>query len=151
MFWLVPIWEPSEVSTFCLPARCLPTTSSGVCTQRGSNGKTMERRPGNIRSPSRIRRLSSQEIFPGALSPIGPATRCDDAHLRWDVLKHLRCIKITCDVLRCIFQHVGNFSPDFGISLLFIVRFSNGLFGSLRWSFDRFHMINIPTFSVKYF
>ena len=56
----------------------------------------------------------------------GPATRCDAAHLRWDVLKPPRCIKIACDALQCIFQHVGNFSPDFGISQLYIVRFSNG-------------------------
>ena len=79
-----------------------------------------------------------------------PDTRCDAAHLRWDVLKDLRCIKITCDVLRCIFQHVGNFSPDFGISLRFIVRFSNGL-DHCDGHLIGFHMIHIPTFSVKYF
>ena len=61
------------------------------------------------------------------MSSIGPATRCDTAHLRWDVLKALRCIKIACDVLRCIFQHVGNFSTDFGISQHFIVQFPIGL------------------------
>ena len=53
---------------------------------------------------------------------IGPATRCDAVHSRWDVPTLLRYIKIACDVLRCIFQHVA---PDFGISQLFIVRFSN--------------------------
>ena len=53
--------------------------------------------------------------------------RCDVVHLRWDVPKPLRYIKITCDVLRCIFQHVGISAPDFGISKLFIIRFSNGL------------------------
>ena len=58
---------------------------------------------------------------------IGPATRCDAAHLRWEVLKPLRCSKIASDGLRSIFQHVGNFAPDFGIPQLFIVRFSNGL------------------------
>ena len=58
---------------------------------------------------------------------IGPATRCDAAHPRWDILIHLRCCKITCNGLRCIFQHVGNFAPDFGISQLIIVRFSNVL------------------------
>ena len=58
---------------------------------------------------------------------IGPATRCDAAHLQWDVLKPLRCIKNAFNVLQCIFQHVGNFTPDFRISQLFIVRFSNSL------------------------
>ena len=58
---------------------------------------------------------------------IGPATRCDAAHLRWGVPKPLRCRKIARDTLRCKFQHVGNFAPDFGISQLFIIRFSNGL------------------------
>ena len=57
---------------------------------------------------------------------IDPATRCDAVHSRWDVLK-LRYIKIACDVPRCIFQHVGNFAPDFGISQPLIIRFSNGL------------------------
>ena len=59
----------------------------------------------------------------------GPVTRCDVAHLRWYVLKSLHCIdiKIACDLLRCIFYHVSYFSPDFRISQLFIVRFSNGL------------------------
>ena len=52
----------------------------------------------------------------------GPATRCVATHLRRDVLNSLRCIKIACDALRYIFQHVGNLSPDFGISQLFIVR-----------------------------
>ena len=47
----------------------------------------------------------------------GPATRCDAVHPRWDVPMHLRCSKIACDALRCIFQHVGNFAPDFGISV----------------------------------
>ena len=32
-----------------------------------------------------------------------------------------------CDVLQCIFQHIGIFAPDFGISQPFIIRFSNGL------------------------
>ena len=35
-------------------------------------------------------------------------------------------IKIACDVLQCIFQHVGNFTPNFGISQPFIIRFSSG-------------------------
>ena len=30
-------------------------------------------------------------------------------------------------MLRCIFQHVRIFAPDFGISQPFIIRFSNGL------------------------
>ena len=38
---------------------------------------------------------------------IGPATRCDAVHPRWDVPKLLRYIRIACDVLQCIFQHVG--------------------------------------------
>ena len=58
---------------------------------------------------------------------IGPATHCDAAHLGWDVLKPPRCNKTACDGLRCIFQHVGNSGPDFVLSQLFIVRFSNGL------------------------
>ena len=61
------------------------------------------------------------------LGSIGPATRCDATHPRWNVLKPLRCIEITCDALRWVFQHVGISAPDFGISLLFIVRCSNGL------------------------
>ena len=52
---------------------------------------------------------------------LGPATHCDAAHLRWDVLKPLRCRKAACDALRCKFQHVGNFAPDVGISQLFII------------------------------
>ena len=55
----------------------------------------------------------------GALSRLpqgkGLATHCDIVHLRWDVPKSLQCIKIACDALRCIFQHVGNLAPDFGI------------------------------------
>ena len=54
---------------------------------------------------------------------IGPATCCDVAHLRWDVHKTLPCIKIACDGLRCIFEHVGNLAPDFGIFQLFTFRF----------------------------
>ena len=81
---------------------------------------------------------------------IGPATRCDAAYLRWGVLKPLRCIKISCDALRCIFQHVGNFSPDFGISQLPIVRFSNG-FQQNDGHLIHFHVICDRSFSVKYF
>ena len=61
------------------------------------------------------------------IAPIGPATRCNAAYLRWDVLKPLRCREMACDALRCKFQHVQYFAPDFGISQLFIIRFSNGL------------------------
>ena len=61
------------------------------------------------------------------LGLIGPVTRCDATHPRQNVLKTLRCIKIACDGLQWVFQHVGISAPDFGISLLFIVRFSNGL------------------------
>ena len=57
---------------------------------------------------------------------IGPATRCDATHPQQNVLKPLRCIKIACDALRWIFQHVGSFAPDGGISQLITVRFSNG-------------------------
>ena len=35
--------------------------------------------------------------------------------------------KRACDALRCKFQNVQYFAPDFGISQLFIIRFSNGL------------------------
>ena len=52
---------------------------------------------------------------------LGPATRCNAIHPQRKVLKPLRCIKIACDALRCIFQQVGHFSPDFGISQLHIV------------------------------
>ena len=58
--------------------------------------------------------------------PIGPATRCNVAHLRCGLPKPLRCRKIACDALRCKFQHVGNFAPDIGISHLFIVQFPSG-------------------------
>ena len=40
--------------------------------------------------------------------------------------KLLRYIKIACDMLRFIFQHVGIFTPDFGMAQPFIIRFSNG-------------------------
>ena len=83
------------------------------------------------------------------LQSIGPATRCDATHPRWNVLKPLRCIKIACDVLRCIFQHVGNLSPDFGISQLYIVRFSNG-FQQNDGHLMYFHVICNGNFSVKY-
>ena len=38
---------------------------------------------------------------------------------------------------RCIFQHVGNFAPDFGISQACIVRFSNGFLH------DNKHLISV--------
>ena len=57
---------------------------------------------------------------------IGPATSCDDVHPRWDVPKLLRYIKTAWDVLRCIFQHVRIFAPNFGIAQPFTMRFSNG-------------------------
>ena len=79
---------------------------------------------------------------------LGPATRCNAAHLRWDDLKPLRCIKIACDVLRCIFQHVGSLSLDFVISQLFIVQCSIGLHhcdGHLM----SFHVMHGPKFTVK--
>ena len=66
------------------------------------------------------------------------------------ILKPLRCIKIACDALRCIFQHVDNSPPDFGISQLFIARFTN----SLRY-FDgdsmSVYVLCWSKFSVKYF
>ena len=57
----------------------------------------------------------------------GSATRCDDAHLRGGVPKLLRCREITWDALRCQFQHVQYFAPDFRISQPFIICFSNDL------------------------
>ena len=81
---------------------------------------------------------------------IGPATRCDAAHPRWDVLKHLRCIKIACDVLRCIFQHVGIFAFDFGISQSFIIQFPNG-FQHCDGYLINIHVTYESTLSVKYF
>ena len=76
----------------------------------------------------------------------GPATRCDATHPRRNVRKPLRCIKIKCDALRCIFQHVGNFAPDGSISQLITVQFSNG-FQYYDGHFTSFHL----TFSVRYF
>ena len=81
---------------------------------------------------------------------IGPATRCDATHSRWDVPKLLRYIKITCDVLRCIFQHVGIYAPDFGISQLFIIRFSNGLQYCDKDSIP-FHVICDSKLSARFF
>ena len=80
----------------------------------------------------------------------GPATRCNATHPRLNVLKPLRCIKMACDALQWVFQHVEISAPDFGISLLFIVRFSNG------WDHCDGHLIGIHLmhslkFSVKYF
>ena len=80
----------------------------------------------------------------------GPATRCDATHPRRNVTKTLRCIKIACDALRCIFQHVGSFAPDNGISQLFIVRFSNG-FQHDNGHLMSFLMMCDSNFSVKYF
>ena len=84
------------------------------------------------------------------LADIGPVTRCDAAHLEWNVLKPLRCIKIACDALRCIYHHVGNLAPDFGISQLFLFRFSNGLH-HCNDHLISFHMIYGQDLSVKYF
>ena len=63
---------------------------------------------------------------------------------------HLRCTKIACDGLRCIFQHVGNFAPDFGISQPLTVRFSIGL------QYSDGHSIGFPVIydsklPIKYF
>ena len=69
---------------------------------------------------------SQTPMLPGDAESIGPATRCDAAHLRWGVSNPLRCKKIACDARRCKFEHVGNYAPDIGISQLFIVRFLRG-------------------------
>ena len=37
---------------------------------------------------------------------------------------------MACNVLQCIFQHVGNIAPNFGISQIFTIQFSNGLHNS---------------------
>ena len=58
--------------------------------------------------------------------------------------------KITCDVLRCIFQHVGISAPDFGISKLFIIRFLNGLQYCDADSIP-FHVICDSKLSSRYF
>ena len=39
---------------------------------------------------------------------LGPATRCDAANPRRDVLEPQQCIKIACDALQITFQQVGN-------------------------------------------
>ena len=57
----------------------------------------------------------------------GPAAHCNAVHPRWDVLMPLRCNKIACNGLQRIFQYVGNFAPNFGISQLLIYKLSNGL------------------------
>ena len=76
---------------------------------------------------------------------LGPGTGCDTVHLRWAFPKLLRYIKIACHVLQCIFQHVGNSAPNFGISQLFIVRFSNG------FQHDNKHLINsLVIFNSKF-
>ena len=80
----------------------------------------------------------------------GPATRCDAVYPRCDVPMYLRCIKITCDALQCIFQYVGNFAHDFGISQLFTVRFSNGFYHNDRHLMG-FHLIYVLEVYVIYF
>ena len=59
-------------------------------------------------------------------------------------------VRIVCDALRCIFQHVGNFSLDFGISQLYNVQFSNG-FQKNDGNVICIHVIHNCNFSVKYF
>ena len=81
---------------------------------------------------------------------IGPATRCDAVHPQWDVPKLLRYIKIICDVLRCIFQHVGTFAPDFRISQPFIIRFSNSLQYCDGYSIS-YHVVSDSKLAVEYF
>ena len=61
-----------------------------------------------------------------------------------------RCSKIPCDGLRCIFQHVGNFAPDFGIPRLFIIQSPNGLQHSDGHSID-FPVMCDSKLSVKNF
>ena len=80
----------------------------------------------------------------------GPATRCDIAYLRWGVPNLLRCRKIVFDALRCIFQHVGNFAPDFGISQPFIIRFSN-VFYHNDGDLMSFHLACVLKVCIIYF
>ena len=84
------------------------------------------------------------------LDGIGPATCCDAVHPRWDVPKPLRFIKIACNVLRCIYQHVGIFAPDFGIAQSFIIQFSNG-FQHCNDNLMKFPVICDAKSSVEYF
>ena len=49
-------------------------------------------------------------------------------------------MKIAYDAVQCIFQHVGNFNPDGGISQLIIVRLSNE-FQYYDGHFTGFHLI----------
>ena len=65
-------------------------------------------------------------------------------------LKPVRCIETACDALRCVFQHVINLAPDFEISQLFIVRFSNDLQQRDGYFMD-FHVICESKLSVKLF
>ena len=58
--------------------------------------------------------------------------------------------KIVCDALRCKFQHFQYFAPDFGISQVFSIRFSNSLRHCDK-DLMSFYVIYGSTFSVKYF
>ena len=98
----------------CLSSRHFTDHNKGVSCQHVVNKRYLEC-------------CIPQHNRPKDYTCIGPATCCDATHPRWNVLKPLRCIKIACDALRWVFQHVGISAPDFGISLLFIVLFSNGL------------------------
>ena len=71
---------------------------------------------------------------------IGPATRCNAVHLRCDIPKLLRCRKTACDALRCKFQHVQYFAPDFDLSQPFAIRFSNST-RHCDWNLMSFHVI----------
>ena len=53
---------------------------------------------------------------------LGPATRCDAAHVRWGIRKLLRCRNIACHALRSKFQYVQYFAPDYGISQPIIIQ-----------------------------
>ena len=74
-----------------------------------------------------------RSVWPGL---IGPATCYDGMYLS--------------DALRWVFQHVGISAPYFGISLLFIVRFSNGL-DHCEGHLIGFHLMHSLKFSVRYF
>ena len=55
--------------------------------------------------------------------------------------------KIACDTLRCIFQHVGNFAPIFGISQPIIFRFSKGFYHNAG-DLMSFHLICVSKVCV---
>ena len=70
------------------------------------------------------------------------------------ILRHCSTFRMhhrRCEALqRCIFQHVGNFAPDFGISQLFTIRFSNH-FHHNAGNVMNFNLVGISNVYIIYF